>query len=360
MKAVVVVACLGVLASATPVPDPEGPMPSSIERKGSRNSLMRKSVPVSADGYVQVQASEAPSFLQGGGSLGPSSKVGTSILQRGRRVRSIAILAQVFDASLWSALQPCIENIISAREDRTVSLYVALAESNQTIQADAAKMQQGGGLAESHVSIVQNIGADIGEFLQQAQQHSASASKSDVFLKLHTKRVKPWRDMMLQSLCGNPRQVTRILSLFENEGLGIVGPKGLTFTSDSVPANRTDTTPVKLINTDNCFGLPGAPLHLISEYEEAWKRIYARGTNPPKVWTLCAGSWFWSRSRPILSDEHLLAAIPTLLQAWGTGYSGHYEDCKTDDCKSLYAFERVLPTIARQNRSVAEAPDLAT
>jgi len=359
VKAVVFATCLDVLAYATTVPKPESTMPSSMERKGSRNSLMRKSVPISADGSVQVQASEAPSFLQGGGSLSPGSKVGTSILQRGRRVQSIAIVAQVFNTDLWSALQPCIQNIISARDGRTVSLYIALAESNQSIQQEAAQMQQAGGLAESHVSIVQNIGADIGEFLQQVQQYSASASKSDVFLKLHTKSIKPWRDIMLQSLCGNPRQVTRILSLFENEGLGIVGPKGLTFTSDSVPANRTDTTPTTLINTDYCFGLPGAPLQLVSEYEETWKRIYA-GDTPPKVWTICAGTWFWSRSRPILSDEHLLAAIPQFLQAWGTRYYGHYEDCKTAGCKSIFAFERVLPTIARQNLSVVEAPDPAT
>jgi len=360
MKAVVFVACLGVLVSATSVLSPERPMPSSMDRKGSRNSLMRKSVPISADGHVQVQASEATALLQAEGSLVRGRKIGTSILQRGRRIQSIAIFMQVFNTALWSELQPCIRNIISAKEGRMVSLYIALAGSNQTIQADAAQMQEEGGLTESYVNIVQNIGADIGAFLQQVQQHSASARKSDVFFKLHTKSLGPWRNLMLQGLCGSPRQVTRILALFENDGIGIVGPKGLTFTSDRVPAGRTDTTPIYVINTDYCFGLPGAPLGLIPEYEETWKRIYAGERSPPTVWTHCAGTWFWSRSGPILSDEHLLAAIPKFLQAWGTGYAGHYEDCLTFDCRSLYAFERVLPTIARHNRSVVEAQDLAS
>lgn len=361
MKAIVFVACLGVVASAAAAPSPERPASSSTtERRGPRSSLMRKSVPVGADGHVHMPASEAPSFLQGGGSSGPGSRVGTLTSRRGQHVRSIAIMAQVFNTDLWAELRPCVQNIISAREGRTVSLYIALAGSNQTIEADAAQMQQEGGLAESHVSIVQNIGADIGAFLQQAQQHSASVSKADVFLKLHTKSFRPWRDMMQQSLCGSTRQVERILALFENEGLGIVGPKGLTFTSDSVPPGRTDTTPIYVINTDYCFGVHGAPFQLIPEYQETWKRIYAGERDPPKVWSHCAGTWFWSRSRPILTDVHLLAAIPKFLQAWGTGYSGHYEDCKTFDCKSLYAFERVLPTIARQNRSAVEAPDLPT
>jgi len=43
---------------------------------------MRKSVPISADGHVQVQASEAPSFLQGWGSLGSGSRVGALVSTR--------------------------------------------------------------------------------------------------------------------------------------------------------------------------------------------------------------------------------------------------------------------------------------
>lgn len=361
MKAVVFVACLGVVASAATVPSPESPRPSSMVRQRSSSSLIRKSVPIGADGSVQVQASEASSFLQGGGSLGllgPGSP-------RLRRVQSIAIFAQVFNAEVWSELQQCVRNVISAREERTVSLYVALTRFNQTIQADAAQMQQEGGLAESNVSIVQNTGADIGEFLQQVQQHSASASKSDVLFKLHSKsdRDKGWRDLMLQSLCGSSRQVARILALFENEGVGVVGPKGLTLTSDKLPFDRNDMPPKNALewqskDFDTFFGVMGSPLKLIPEYEETWNRIYAGKKRPPKVWAICAGSWFWSRSRPLLSDEHLLAAIPEFLQAWGTGYSGHYEDCWTFNCRSLYAFERLLPTIARQSLSVVEAPGL--
>jgi len=317
---------------------------------------MRKSVPISADGYAQVQASEVPPFLQSGGSLRPR---GPGSLQV-RRVQSIAIFAQVFDTDLWAQLRQCVQNVISARGDRTVSLYIALTKSNKKVQADAAQMQQEGGLAESNVSIVQNVGADIGEFLQQVQQHSASASKSDVLFKLHTKSdrsAKGWRDLMLQSLCGNSRQVARILDLFEDQGLGVVGPKGLTMTSDKMPSDRKDMTPKALgINFDSFFGVMGTPMSAVPDYQEAWKRIYAGEKQPPKVWTLCAGSWFWSRSRPLLSDEHLLAAIPKFLHGWGTGYSGRYEDCKTFECKSLWAFERLLPTIARQSLSVVEAP----
>jgi hypothetical protein len=242
-------------------------------------------------------------------------------------------------------------------------LYIALTTFNQTVQADAAHMQQEGGLVESNVSIVQNIGADIGEFLQQVQQHSESASKSDVLFKVHTKsdRDKGWRDLLIQNLCGSVRQVAHILALFENEGLGVVGPKGLTLTSDRLPFDRNNMAPKNVLGWhseqyDSFFGVLGSPLKLIPEYEETWNRIYAGEKRPPKVWAICAGSWFWSRSRPLLSDEHLLAAIPKFLQAWGTGYSGHYEDCRTFNCTSLYAFERLLPTIARQSLSVVEAP----
>merc|ERR1740138_543943 len=92
MEAFVLVAYLGVLVSSTTAPSPESPISSSIVRKGSPNSLMRKSVPISADGSVQVQASEAPSFLQGWGSLGPGSKVGKLISTRAGSVVTTSAL----------------------------------------------------------------------------------------------------------------------------------------------------------------------------------------------------------------------------------------------------------------------------
>jgi len=87
------VACLGVLASSTTVPSPESQIQSSVVRKGSPNSLMRKSVPISADGHAQVQASEGPSFLQGWGSLGPSNKAGTLISTRAGSSTTTSALA---------------------------------------------------------------------------------------------------------------------------------------------------------------------------------------------------------------------------------------------------------------------------
>mmetsp|Transcript_98500 Transcript_98500/g.256661 ORF Transcript_98500/g.256661 Transcript_98500/m.256661 type:complete len:419 (+) Transcript_98500:115-1371(+) len=77
--AFVVFACLGVIASPTTMASTQNPMPTFRVRKGPPNSLMRKSIPISADGHVQVQAVEVPSFLQGWGSLGTSSKLGTLI-----------------------------------------------------------------------------------------------------------------------------------------------------------------------------------------------------------------------------------------------------------------------------------------
>jgi len=283
-------------------------------------------------------------------------------LQHNVRVQSIAIFAQVFNTDLWTELQQCVQNVIAARENRTVSLYIALTKANQTIQEDAAHMQSMGGLAESKVNIVRNVGADIGEFLQQVQLHSASASKSNVFLKLHTKSGERWRELMIQSLCGSPRQVARVLARFENEEVGVVGPPGLTWTSDGLPADPTENTHNRhlgfsLGSLEGLFGVPGAPLQQLPEYDETWNFIYGEDSDPPDVWTICAGSWFWSRSRPILSDTHLLAAVAQFLQVWETGYSTDgYSECKTFACRSIYALERVLPTIASQNRSVVEAP----
>merc|ERR1740121_1395072 len=92
-------------------------------------------------------------------------------------------------------------------------------------------------------------------------------------------------------------------------------------TSDRLPSDRNDRTPKNALgwhndNFDAFFGVFGSPLSAIPDYQETWKRIYAGEKQPPKVWAICAGSWFWSRSRPLLSDEHLLAAIPKFLQGW--------------------------------------------
>ncbi|CAK0885870.1 unnamed protein product [Prorocentrum cordatum] len=83
-------------------------------------------------------------------------------------------------------------------------------------------------------SFLENKGADVGLFLQQAQQVH-DPSKYEFLLKVHSQRQEAWRCQMLTSLCGSKDQVKHILDRLDHQrDLGILGPWTLTWRYDDM------------------------------------------------------------------------------------------------------------------------------
>jgi len=271
-----------------------------------------------------------------------------------------AIFAQVANTSVWQELRGCILNIAEAARHHSelskFDLHVALTRTDVALEDEVRRMPaEIPGLSNAFVSVVQNRGADIGEFMQQVQhvhQHSSDFNY-DLVVKIHSKsssgsdETLAWRRRMLKSLCGSPDQVRTILGMFgERPNLGLVGPYKLVWTYD---------TP-----KENVFGSLGDYGFRIGDTERkmasTWDVIYpGEHSFPPRDrYLISGGSMFWVRPGPLLSDE-FQRAIPKFLSMWDDGYD---PNCTTAACDHMFALERVIPTIyyGRYQLDYAQAP----
>jgi len=266
-----------------------------------------------------------------------------------------AIFVQVANTSVWPELRDCIRNVAEAARHRSdlskLDLHVALTRTDATLEDEVRRMPaEIRGVSNAFVSVVQNRGADIGEFMQQVQyvhQHSSNFSY-DLILKIHSKSSRGnWRRRMLNTLCGSPDQARTIFGMFgERPNLGLVGPYKLVWTYD---------TP-----KENVFGSLGDYGFRIGDTERkmanTWDVIYpGEHSFPPRDrYLISGGSMFWVRPGPLLSDE-FQSAIPKFLSMWDDGYD---RNCTTAACDHMFALERVIPTIyyGRYRLDYAQAP----
>jgi len=266
---------------------------------------------------------------------------------------SAAIFAQVANTSVWPELRGCIRNVAEAARHHPglskLDLHVALTRADAALEDEVRRMRtEIPGLSDAFASVVQNRGADIGEFMQQVQyvhQHSSNFSY-DLVLKIHSKSSRGnWRRRMLSTLCGGPGQT--ILGMFgERPRLGLVGPYKLVWTYD---------TP-----NEDVFGSLGDYGFRVGDTERkmanTWEIIYpGEHSFPPRDrYLISGGSMFWVRPGPLLSDE-FQSAIPKFLSVWDEGYN---RSCTTAACDHMFALERVIPTIyyGRYRLDYAQAP----
>jgi len=268
----------------------------------------------------------------------------------------IAVLAQVFNHTIWGEIRDCIANVGQAKGARTVDVYVAVVREAPGIAADLRRMQDNGSVSQASVQLVKNQGADIGQFMQQIME---LRGEYDLVLKMHSKTGNLWRKSMLGSLCGSPDQVQKIWQQFEgNAGLGIVGPPAWTWT---YPSDVKETLRSKLVGNEAQAQADWVPPQRMQNLmKAAWGVIFPcemLATFPdPKQFGLLAGSTYWSRAYPLLQNDALRAAIPKFLKMFGQGY---HTGCDTDGCHSMYALERVIPTMikARYGLEIDIAPD---
>merc|ERR1719242_248425 len=132
---------------------------------------------------------------------------------------------------------------------------------------------------------------------------------------------------MLNALCGSTEKVEHILSWFEQKAtLGMLGPAG------KVRAYNTQATKPQ-------YGFRAGEVEAM---KATWPLVYPNGDSlpDPADYRICAGSFYWSRYKPLVSQ--IYTAIPRLVRAMPEGYP---EECRQQGpspvgrCGHMYALE---------------------
>lgn len=249
------------------------------------------------------------------------------------KVRSIAIVAQMHNVALWPELAKCIATVAEIRrapqrQNLSIDLHLSLTGENNTISDRVQRLRAKVGLEEASVTVVSNLGADIGQFLQQVQiigkHNSTSKFKHyDLLLKIHSKTADVWRKHMMDALCGHARNVENLVRTFEKQqNIGMVGSGMQTFRHNLLPSK--------------------------GHIKHAYRNIYPGERLSEKDYRLVAGSWFWSRAAPFLENSNLLATIPAWLRVFPRVYHTA-QTCAANDagCNLMFALERVFPTMIK-------------
>eukprot|EP00435_Cladocopium_sp_Y103_P036083 s31_g9.t1 len=231
-----------------------------------------------------------------------------SLDQRKSRPRSrIALFVQMHNANMWPLLYPCIQNVMLAADtSHSVDVFVIT-----TSEDSAAKLQDLGrnlsafvALRSFVLAVGANKGADIGLFLQQLLMNLELQLDFDILFKLHSKAKESWRNLLVESLCGNVEVVRRnVEALQDNPNIGLIGPSKLTWGPDSQSFIELDLK--KYGFTDLA----------IRGMNTTWSILGTGSTLPAKRhWMICAGSFFWVPASYIsVWQEQVVSAAPRIL-----------------------------------------------
>mmetsp|Transcript_96788 Transcript_96788/g.273711 ORF Transcript_96788/g.273711 Transcript_96788/m.273711 type:complete len:322 (+) Transcript_96788:1-966(+) len=282
--------------------------------------------------------------------------------------KPLAVFLQVGTPKVWPDLQQCLSNVLEGANGNTtfppreVDVHLGFPKRTEPdITKDALlvsgqvaelvqKWNDGGGRAPVKLFVndtLENKGADIGVFLQQALQVQ-DPSRYGLLLKVHSKSTDVWRCQALTSLCGTAEQVREILLRFDEQPeLGFLGPWALTWTWD---------TPV--LETYCKLGDFGFRKNGVEkDMKNVWESIFKNKSFPSREqYAMSAGTMWWSRSAPLLEDAQLRDAASWFVPSLPVGYS---TSCSSLQCHIPFALERILPTIftAWYGLVFAEAPN---
>jgi len=193
--------------------------------------------------------------------------------------------------------------------------------------------------------IVENRGADIGQYLHQLQVLGSEPPEKhyDMFLKIQTKSSSKTRRECLRSLCGNVENIRQLYTgLRQTKSIGMVGPAGHVWVAPwVVDPHLPKGTRVRQAPS----GSPEAWWWRQGEVDamnRTWEIM-----NPPmsfekgarKMARMIADSFYWARQEAVLNDV-ILHSVDKLVESMPYGYTTF--SC----CQTSHALERLMPTIA--------------
>ncbi|CAK9047529.1 Putative serine/threonine-protein kinase nek3 [Durusdinium trenchii] len=261
----------------------------------------------------------------------------------GRAEPRVGVFVQLHDPSRWHQLWPCVRSVLQAAGNNSVDVLLTTTQPIQTLRRAMAELLalNSGALRFTLLSRAENRGADIGVFLQQLLLARELSLDADLILKVHTKKRKAWRDLMIQPLCGSVEAVRGIIDQFMGDDtVGMIGPTNLTWKRVG-PFNHVALN----------LSLPGFDKHAIKQMEFAWSLMHGPGVDlpPQRTWLIVAGSFYWMRVGLQVWEEQILPLVPRLLCSMGV--YGH--GCRTIRCQAALGLERIIPTLVGRTHKVA-------
>eukprot|EP00930_Biecheleria_cincta_P093310 TRINITY_DN8358_c0_g1_i1.p1 TRINITY_DN8358_c0_g1~~TRINITY_DN8358_c0_g1_i1.p1 ORF type:complete len:282 (-),score=44.44 TRINITY_DN8358_c0_g1_i1:39-884(-) len=245
--------------------------------------------------------------------------------------KRVAVFVQAANPSLWGEMQSCVENVAEGHTgplDVFVSAVGSEARGSfQSSLEKSEKLKKRVGGVKVQVDVVENRGADIGQFLQQLQKipKAPTTKPYDFVLKIHTKSDFKLRHWSLDSLCGSPGAVKKVMARFaSDESLAMTGGKYMVLHWPRI----------------DYHWVSGGAWHPteIAAMQKAWPMLSDMQMPPVRKWTIVANSFYWVRGDQILEGE-LPKAIPALLASMPYGY-------KTgSSAQTSHALERLIPTM---------------
>ena len=259
----------------------------------------------------------------------------------------IGIYIQIHDPSRFHQLRQCILNSLQAAGNGTVDVFFTTTQAIDELRYARSRIEASKfpSLRFVVVSHTENRGADIGMFFHQLLLAKELSLEHDLILKLHSKGMKAWRELMIEQLCGSVDLASRIIDRFlkDKEGnIGLIGPSSLTWTR----AGPIDHVP---------FGIGGFGFNelAIFQLQTAWNLLGKAALPPEQSQTIVAGSFYWVRGNIQIWDQVVLRRVPLLLELLGPYKSG----CTYDlGCATALGLERAMPTLVAMRSSVATAP----
>ena len=270
-----------------------------------------------------------------------------SILKFPRKKKAgpkIGLFIQMHDPNRFHQLRQCIYNTLEAAGTGRVDIFITTTKPLEELRYAeerimAQKMPALGFIVASQTV---NRGADIGMFLHQLLLAQELSFNHDVILKLHSKGLKHWRELLVGQLCGSVEVVTNVLSKFrKDQKLGLIGPSNLTWT-------KKGSLDHVAFNLAPC----GFNDLAVEQFRTAWSMLGHTELPPEEHWTIVAGSFYWTRANLTSWNLNVLPQIPRLLDVMGTYTTG----CNDVGCQAALGLERVMPTLVSMSGKVSTVP----
>jgi len=248
------------------------------------------------------------------------------------------------------------QQYLAAKSFRILDVYVSFVSSQaggedisialsseQLAQLEVSVKDAIGPRHSFYYHIVENRGADIGQFLQQLakarEMFPNLEARYDLILKQHTKTDERWRGAVIEALCGSPVDVLEVMvRMMDSDVVNIMGTAGLV-SSYNLGASTEFIFRKKAAFSDEEVQAMGRVWNILYPAQ----RMIAVGD-----WLIIAGSCFWVKGKSIIS-KRLLDVSPELLASMPLGYK------KGSCCQASHALERLFPSMVQATGEVGIA-----
>jgi hypothetical protein len=240
-------------------------------------------------------------------------------------------------------------NVRRAMEAEGHGFQVFLSFRNDTDSGRISRIekqaQSAFGSATVRSIVVENRGADIGQYLHQLQVLGREPPEKhyDMFLKIQTKSSNKLRRECLSSLCGSVENIRKLYTgLRQTKSIGMVGPAGHVWVAPwVVDPHIPKGTRIRKASPHSHEAWWWRQVE-VDAMNRTWEIMHPPMSFEKGAWKMArmiADSFYWVRQEAVLNDI-ILHSVDKLVESMPYGYT------KGSCCQTSHALERLMPTIA--------------